>query len=449
MGITRTLAPAGWALFAACQGKTTDPSCDGAAPFGVEDGFAFEDRVFTWTYDEARDLSVGPAFSFSLADDVVGWAATVDAGAAPTAFAEVRLGDQSYVSVDKPSDFARTARGAAGGRRADTAWDSSDTWVPDSFWPDSAGDSAWDTAYWSERYGWGLAPFYLVPTPASTVALPLAGNLLPKAGCLVVTPAADGALQGEARLRFAARRGTPSAAPLVELHVLVVEGASISQVEIDAVVARMFALYAGEPGAPRLTTARVFPVPAPDGTRVRMAGPALDGLRATVTDATVPNALRVLLVDDFIGGFGTLGFSTGIPGPIATPDTGASAVTLSLDGHRGRDGTLDTDLLGETIAHEVGHQLGLFHTTEAGGDSFDILADTPECPAGRFDSNGDGQVTARECGERDGANFMFWVTAGKKLEQDRISAEQGLVLGHSVAARSDDVMLDAARQGGQ
>ena len=172
-------------------------------------------------------------------------------------------------------------------------------------------------------------------------------------------------------------------------------------------------------------------------------------MRATVTDAAVPNALRVLLVDDFVGGFGTLGFSTGIPGPIATPDTEASAVTLSIDGHRDRDGVLDTDLLGETMAHEVGHQLGLFHTTEAGGDSFDILEDTPECPAGRFDDNGDGQVTARECGERDGTNFMFWVTAGKNLEQDGISAEQGLVLGHSVAARSDDVLLDAARVGGR
>ena len=449
MGLPRALVPVALGWLTACQGKTSDPTCDGEAAFGVEDGFAYEDRVFSWTYDAERDLSVGPPMSFTIADDVLGWAATVDAGAAPTAFAEVRLGDQSYVSVDKPSDFARTARGGPHGARADTAWDSSDTWWPDTFWPDSAGDSSWDTAYWSERYGWGLAPFYLVPAPASTIALPFSGDLLPKPGCLVVTPAADGALQGEARLRFAARRGTASDAPLTELHVMVLEGADITQAQIDAVVDRMYAVYAGEPSAPRLASARVFPVPAPDGTRVRMSGASLDAMRATVTDAAVPNALRVLLVDDFVGGFGTLGFSTGIPGPIATPDTEASAVTLSIDGHRDRDGVLDTDLLGETMAHEVGHQLGLFHTTEAGGDSFDILEDTPECPAGRFDDNGDGQVTARECGERDGTNFMFWVTAGKNLEQDGISAEQGLVLGHSVAARSDDVLLDAARVGGR
>jgi len=279
--------------------------------------------------------------------------------------------------------------------------------------------------------------------------LPMSASLTPKAGCLVVTPAADGELQGEARLRFAARRDAATDAPLAELHVMIAEGANVSEAEVDAVVARMFALYEGSAAAPRLASARRFTVAAPDGTRVRMSGPGLDAMRAAATDPSVPTAMRVLLVDDFVGGFGTLGFSTGIPGPVATPDTPASAVTLSLDAHRDRDGVLDTDLLGETIAHEVGHQIGLFHTTEAGGDSFDILDDTPECPAGRFDTNGDGQVSARECGDRDGENFMFWVTAGKNLEQDVISAEQGLVLGRSVAARADDVMVDAARVGGR
>ena len=41
--------------------------------------------------------------------------------------------------------------------------------------------------------------------------------------------------------------------------------------------------------------------------------------------------------------------------------------------------TLDAQLLGETAAHEMGHQLGLFHTTESGGTEFDILTDTAEC----------------------------------------------------------------------
>ena len=48
------------------------------------------------------------------------------------------------------------------------------------------------------------------------------------------------------------------------------------------------------------------------------------------------------------------------------------------------------------MAHEVGHWLGLRHTSERTGKTFDYIKDTPECPAHR-DHNGDGRVDQAEC----------------------------------------------------
>lgn len=80
--------------------------------------------------------------------------------------------------------------------------------------------------------------------------------------------------------------------------------------------------------------------------------------------------------------FPALGVAPAIPGP-ATATT-KSAVAVSLAEHQGADGLFDESevaLLGETIAHEVGHYLGLFHPVEgfAGFAEGDRLEDTPTC----------------------------------------------------------------------
>ena len=46
---------------------------------------------------------------------------------------------------------------------------------------------------------------------------------------------------------------------------------------------------------------------------------------------------------------------------------------------------IDGDLYtGVVLAHEVGHYIGLFHTTESFGGGEDPLQDTPECPRRDF-----------------------------------------------------------------
>lgn len=80
---------------------------------------------------------------------------------------------------------------------------------------------------------------------------------------------------------------------------------------------------------------------------------------------------------------GFYGVSGGIPGSLApTPWTWT---TVSWLAHAGTDATFTDDekrWMGDTMAHEVGHYLGLFHPVECGSDcggSWDALEDTPRC----------------------------------------------------------------------
>jgi hypothetical protein len=84
------------------------------------------------------------------------------------------------------------------------------------------------------------------------------------------------------------------------------------------------------------------------------------------------------------GAGGAIGISSGLPGPAALHGMGASGVVFTSEylGETFRDGggTVDgNDYTAQIFAHEVGHYLGLFHTSEQQGSGFDPITDTPEC----------------------------------------------------------------------
>lgn len=139
-----------------------------------------------------------------------------------------------------------------------------------------------------------------------------------------------------------------------------------------------------------------------------------------------PDWINLFFVEDLSGGgagFSLLGVSAGIPGSLGVAGR-RNGVLNGMAAHV-RGGVLNTQFLGETAAHEMGHWLGLFHTTERSG-LHDPLTDTPECPGiGRGPS---------QCLGYDGANLMFWVGDGVN-KQITLSAQQTRIINYSPMAQ--------------
>lgn len=131
-------------------------------------------------------------------------------------------------------------------------------------------------------------------------------------------------------------------------------------------------------------------------------------------------ALNFFLVQEIVGGragYIILGVSGGIPGPPGLQGTTHSGVAVTMSGFRRKP-----KQLAQTMAHEGGHYLGLFHTTEAEGTAFDPLPDTPQCTS---DANRDGVVGYNECTGSGAENLMFWAAGDNARD---VTNDQGFVV---------------------
>ncbi len=134
------------------------------------------------------------------------------------------------------------------------------------------------------------------------------------------------------------------------------------------------------------------------------------------------NAMNFFLVREIKGGsagFTILGVAGGIPGIPFEQGTNASGVAVTA-----MDLQMSPASVARTMAHEGGHWLGLWHTSEQNGTMFDPLADTPECPVAQ-DADKNKIVTSAECGSFGASNLMFW-EAGPTASN--VSGNQGFVL---------------------
>ena len=160
----------------------------------------------------------------------------------------------------------------------------------------------------------------------------------------------------------------------------------------------------------QLGTVTYIDITGADATTYTDVDPSeFDALMKLSANPQAPDgAINLFFVHSISGGapgFIILGESAGIPGVPVRGTSGSGVAVMMADFPNGLDD------LAQTIAHEGGHWLGLFHTTESAGTAFDPLADTPQCPKVPNDTDNNGLVDPVECAALDGPNLMFWTSA--------------------------------------
>lgn len=141
------------------------------------------------------------------------------------------------------------------------------------------------------------------------------------------------------------------------------------------------------------------------------------------------DTINVFFVEDFADSETLGGISGGIPGGLGFQN-GHNGVLINTSGFIFNE-TLQEENLAETTFHEIGHLLGLYHTTEAQFTHTDVLADTPECVQAIHDENGNGTANTTEC--PDVSNPMFW-TRSALFDWEPLTDDQKHVLIHSPLA---------------
>jgi hypothetical protein len=237
------------------------------------------------------------------------------------------------------------------------------------------------------------------------------------------------------RVKLALRSGTTPTSTTIVVQPYIT-GTTWAAGDLNAALSVMSSIYS----ANGITLSINSTITISDSQYAAVSGTFTDTTTSALVSQGVTDAVNLFFIEGYTGSWSNvLGNAAGIPGSMGLANAW-NGVLISLTVHA-YGTTLDAQLLGETAAHEMGHQLGLFHTTESGGTVFDIISDTAECPKSLDnDNNSQIQMSAEECEGYGAENVMFWTawssssrSAGKK--QETLSSYQQKVLKYSPIAK--------------
>jgi hypothetical protein len=234
-----------------------------------------------------------------------------------------------------------------------------------------------------------------------------------------------GTSSGRYDIQVLTRPGPLPSNGVIDIAFYVVGGGSTaltaSSAVTDAKIARMVKSLSAIYGRAGLCigTVTFYDVPSwaknkyASGVNADRLGPC-DDLDQMFTLSQPGNTLNFFLVDtigasDTTGGF-PVGVDGTIPGPSTVGGTVHSGAAVSIaDLYAGACSSAfnvacGADQVAYIAAHEAGHWLGLVHTSEATGDLFDTLTDTPIC---QCKADCVGAAKAAKCGAAGGANPTY------------------------------------------
>lgn len=324
--------------------------------------------------EENAGEGVDPGSTLELGAVVPGTPTTIDVPADALGFSVAVVGDSgAFVGIESlvaPSGASVVSRYTPAGGSGTLALGSRGVGAFSVPMTDATATGRLEHGAWRLVVG-GVVPDASSPSPKGTAAPTGAAVRSPLRVTVQFQRSGDGAFHGGALdLHIYVPEGLRIHDP-DPVHVVSAEGASA-----DASMNRRVSLFYTE-------LSRLFGI----GQGV-VAYHRIDRRFATATSGdaraelmaqasvSAPHALHVVLTNELSyggGGEGLLGYSVGMPGAANLPSSVRSSVAVAIYDN----GTAMNDAI--TVLHEMGHFVGLMHSTEYDGTP-DLLADTPTCP---------------------------------------------------------------------
>lgn len=206
-------------------------------------------------------------------------------------------------------------------------------------------------------------------------------------------------------------------------------GPGITELELETILTRFVDIASSN-----AINIALLPVTVLDDPRfAEISIDFLDPTTADLVNMGDAAAVNLFFLDSFAGpnGGAILGVAGGIPGTQGIASNFNGVLINALATHDG-----PTEFFVRNTAqfsfHEMGHHLGLYHTTEGDFSFNDVLDDTPNCELAVNDDNDNGLADINEC--PDSANPMFWKPdLLNAIEQT--TTDQRQVLFHTPIAR--------------